>query len=57
VNPHVLEVAERYGCDAIVMGARGRGALRRALPGSVAQAVRHASEVPVTMVERVEPGA
>ncbi len=49
--PTLLEIAARYGCELIVMGARGRGALRSALLGSVSQAVLQASPLPVTIVK------
>ncbi|MDP1535949.1 MAG: universal stress protein [Burkholderiales bacterium] len=52
----LIEVAERYGCDAIVMGARGHGALRGALLGSVSQALLHAAKVPVTIVKHADGG-
>ena len=50
----LIEVAERYGCDAIVIGARGRSALRSALLGSVSQAVLQAAKMPVTIVKHAE---
>lgn len=49
--PTLIEIAGRHGCEAIIMGARGLGALRSALLGSVSQAVLHASTVPVTIVK------
>lgn len=49
---HVLaEMAERFECDMIVISARGMGALRQALVGSVSQSVLHAARVPVLVVK------
>ncbi len=53
----LIEIAERHDCEAIIMGARGLGALRSALLGSVSQAVLHASKVPVTIVKHVQADA
>lgn len=50
----VVEMAERLGCDAIILGARGLGALRSALLGSVSQGVLHASRFPVTIVKHAD---
>jgi len=43
----LLAETEERGCDAIVMGSRGRGALARAVLGSVASDVISRSPVPV----------
>ena len=52
---HVLvEIGENYGCDLVIMGARGVGALRAALLGTVSTSVLHASSVPVMIVRQVE---
>lgn len=50
----LVEIAERFDCDLVVMGARGVGALRGGLLGSVANAVLHAAKVPVTIVNRTQ---
>jgi len=59
VPEHVLvELAETYGCDAIVMGARGQGAAPGVGGlGSVTLAVLEASPVPVTVVRQPEADA
>ena len=53
VSETLIEIAGRYNCEAVIMGARGWGALRRALLGSVSHAVLQASTVPVTIVKHV----
>jgi nucleotide-binding universal stress UspA family protein len=50
----LVEISERFGCDMVIMGARGVGALRAALLGSVSNSVLHAAKVPVTIVKAVE---
>ena len=54
----LVELAENYGCDAIVMGARGTGtpADNESALGPVALAVLRASPVPVTIVRAAAAG-
>jgi len=47
----LVEIAERFGCDMIAMGARGNSALRSAMLGSVSNEVLHASAVPVLIIK------
>lgn len=52
----IVELAETYACDAIVLGALGQGATPDSGGlGSVTLAVLEASPVPVTVVRRAEP--
>lgn len=50
----LIDIIERFGCDAVIMGARGMGALNAALVGSVSLEVLRASPVPVTIVKARE---
>lgn len=45
----LVDIIERFGCDAVVMASHGGGALS-AIVGSVSQALLHASPVPVMVV-------
>jgi len=52
---HLLaEMIERHGIDAVVMGARGLGAARSAVAGSVSHWLLTHCAVPVTVVRHVE---
>jgi nucleotide-binding universal stress UspA family protein len=55
--PVLLSLAARHGCDAIAMGARGRGWMTSALFGSVSRAVLAGSPIPVTIVRHAPPAA
>ena len=50
----IVDIAERFACDMIIMGARGASALRSALLGSVSNEVLHSAQVPVMIVKMEE---
>lgn len=53
---HTLhDIAERLGCDMVVMGARGKGRTRGTRLGSTAHAMLHDAALPVTIVRHAEP--
>jgi nucleotide-binding universal stress UspA family protein len=49
-DEEIVDLAEEIGAGLIVMGSRGRGKLRRALLGSVSDAVVRHAHCPVTIV-------
>lgn len=53
----LVELLENYGCDVVVMGARGTGEPEAAGLGSVAQGLLLHSPVPVTVVRWLAPEA
>lgn len=49
--PYIVELAGTLGCDTIVMGTRGLGAISGLALGSVTRKVLHLSNVPVICVK------
>jgi nucleotide-binding universal stress UspA family protein len=47
----IVAAAEKHGCDGIVMGTRGMGAVGNLVMGSIATKVIHLAQVPVTLVK------
>jgi nucleotide-binding universal stress UspA family protein len=50
VAPTIVRRAQEIGCDLIVMGTRGMGAVGNLVLGSAATKVIHLSDVPVMLV-------
>ncbi len=50
----LLDLAENLNASMLLIGARGLGTLRRALMGSVSQAVLNRANLPVLIVKPVE---
>ena len=48
----IVDLAQSIGAGMIVMGSRGRGRIRRALMGSVADSVVRHAHCPVTIVRK-----
>lgn len=49
-------LADELGCDHIIMGTRGLGAISGIVLGSVTRKVLHLANVPVTCVKSQSPG-
>ena len=47
----IVEQAAALDCDLIAMGTHGHGTLKRVVLGSVAEKVRHATDVPLLLVK------
>lgn len=52
--PVLIDIAENHGCELIILGGKGVGALRSALLGSVSQEILKRSPVPVIIVKHPE---
>lgn len=51
----LLALAEREGCDLVVIGSHGTGGLRKALLGSVSERLLRDARLPVTVVPHTAP--
>jgi nucleotide-binding universal stress UspA family protein len=57
IREALLEQIDRGNHDLLVLGSRGRGAIRRSLFGSVSHHALHHSPIPVLVVHADEPAA
>ncbi len=48
----IIEQANAWGADLVIMGSHGRTGLTRLLMGSVAEAVFHSLDIPVLLVKQ-----
>ena len=48
----IIEQANTWGADLVIMGSHGRTGLTRLLMGSVAEAVFHSLDIPVLLVKQ-----
>lgn len=53
----ILEFAEEHQIDLIVVGTHGKGAIKRALLGSVSQQILHKTRIPVLIIPPTTPTA
>jgi nucleotide-binding universal stress UspA family protein len=51
VPKSIAQYAEGHGCESIIMGTRGMGAIGNLVMGSVATKVIHLTKLPVTLVK------
>jgi len=49
--PQILNAAEKQGCDLIAMSTHGHGFLKDFIFGSVAESVRHKTNIPVLLLK------
>jgi nucleotide-binding universal stress UspA family protein len=55
VDETLAALADELGCDHIIMGTRGLGAISSIVLGSVTRKVLHLANVPVTCVKSESP--
>jgi nucleotide-binding universal stress UspA family protein len=51
ISKKIVAYAEKIGCEGIVMGTRGMGAIGGLVMGSIATKVVHLTKLPVTLVK------
>lgn len=51
IGPAIADHVRENGCDAVIMGTRGMGAVGNLVLGSIATKVIHLVDVPVTLIK------